>query len=242
MRLTRVYTPDVLKTGQEVLLNLSASNHLLHVLRLKPPAPLIVFDDQAQEFQAQLIGNKKALAQVLVGDPTDANSNESPLTIHLGQAISRSDAMDYSLQKSVELGVNKITPLLSEFSSSKFNADRLDNRMAHWRGVIISACEQSGRRHIPALEQPQTLANWLKQRDESLKLMLQPRATSRLKDLQSASSIALLVGAEGGFSETEQALAQQAQFELIALGPRVLRTETAAPAMIAVLQALWGDF
>jgi len=242
MRLTRIYSDEPLSSGQELLLGVTASNHLLHVVRLQVSMPLVLFDAHGNEFNAQLIGKQKAHARVKVSDSTQADNLESPLYLHLGQAISRSQAMDYSLQKSVELGVNRITPLLTAFNSDKWKAAHLEGCLRHWQSIVVSACEQSGRRHIPQLDPPQILAQWLLQTHSTTRLLLHPRGATRLNTLTSSQNVTLLVGAEGGFSDEEVSQAIQAQFTPICLGPRILRTESAAPAAIAVLQYVAGDF
>lgn len=241
MRLTRIFTPEPLITGHDICLDADSSHHLLRVLRQKPGDSLLVFDGQGHEFHAQIVAVIKHQAQVHIGKP-EYSMVESPLAIHLGQAISRGEKMDYTLQKAVELGVKTITPLFTERSGVKLSAERIENRLAHWRGVVISACEQSGRSYLPVVEAPVALPDWLKQGKESLKLLLQPGHNSHcLKEFAPHDQVCLLVGPEGGFSSHETTLAEQHGFASLRLGPRILRTETAAPAAITALQCLWGD-
>lgn len=241
MPVSRIYLPQPLEVGMKLSLSPAATNHVVRVLRMKLGEVLQVFDGQGQEFQAKLVEMTRRSAEILLETPL-VNTSESPLYLHLGQAISRGERMDYSLQKSTELGVKKITPLFSDYVNVSLNKDRLDSRMEHWRGVIISACEQSGRSSIPELAQPMKLAQWLQQSQEELKIMLEPTADQPLALTgYSPRNLALLVGAEGGFSSAEIELAKQQGFLALSFGPRILRTETAAPAAIAVMQYLWGD-
>ncbi len=173
---------------------------------------------------------------------------ESPLRITLAQGISRGERMDYTLQKSVELGVSRIIPLSTERCGVKFDAKRAAKRLQHWQGVIISACEQSGRNDIPEILPTISLHAWLDahrvpcQQQEALRLLLHPRATQSLRQLTPPTGeISLLIGPEGGLSDNEIDMATQCGFEGIQLGPRVLRTETAGVAALAALQSYWGD-
>jgi len=241
MRLTRIYLAENLTLGNHVFLDGRASNHVLRVLRLRVADPLVVFDGQGHEFSAEITAIHKQLAQILLKESVIPIA-ESPLFIHLGQAISRGDNMDYSLQKAVELGVKTITPLLTERGGIKLTTERLDNKLVHWQQIIISACEQSGRAYLPQLVPAQTLSDWLKQQQEACKLLLHPGREKHLKIITPGNSqICLLVGPEGGFSDKEVALAEQCGFTTISLGPRILRTETAAPAAITAIQCFWGD-
>lgn len=242
MRLTRVYVPDITMTDQKISLNAAVSNYLLRVLRLKLNDAFKIFDGKGNEFHAQIIENIKNCAVVKVGDGI-INLAESPLRIHLGQAVSRGEKMDYTLQKAVELGVNSITPLFTERTEVKLSSERLANRLEHWRKVMISACEQCGRNYLPTLHTPMALHNWLLMREESVKFILHPDASSQpLKTFSLVGNeVCLLIGPEGGFSIDEVKLAKQAGFQPLRLGPRVLRTETAGPATIAAIQCLWGD-
>ena len=242
MRLTRIYVSDpALVLAQTVFLDAHASHHVQHVLRLKAKDPLIVFDGQGNEFLAEIIRFDKQLTQILI-KALSPSLPESPLMIHLGQAISRGEKMDYTLQKAVELGVHAITPLFTAHTGVQLSAERLDSKLAHWRKVIISACEQSGRSFVPHLSLPQLLADWLHPSVEAHQFILHPEGEKHLKTVAFLHThVRLLVGPEGGFSEEEVRHSQQCHFEVICLGPRILRSETAAPAAIAALQCLWGD-
>lgn len=241
MRTTRIYHPENLTENAITILNDQASNHLLRVLRLKPGAKIQIFNGAGGEYSTELIGVEKKHALIKVHQ-FSAITKESPLTIHLGQSISRGEKMDYTIQKSVELGVSKITPLITEFGNVKLSPERFAKKLEHWRGIIISACEQCGRNYLPEITSPQLLSTWLAERNETLKLILEPQAESRLQDIgETPLAVCLLIGAEGGLSEDEIGLAKSYHFTAIQLGPRILRTETAAVAAIAILQARWGD-
>jgi 16S rRNA (uracil1498-N3)-methyltransferase len=169
---------------------------------------------------------------------------ESPLQLTLLQGIARNDRMDFILQKAVELGVQTIQPIWMQRSQTRLKGERLEKRIRHWQGVITSACEQSGRSTLPQLSLPEDFSTWISTgTDSDLLLMLQPDARSCLRNLKMpAGGISILVGPEGGLATEEQILARTAGFTGIRMGPRILRTETAALAALAGIQALWGDF
>ncbi len=241
MRRTRIYCPGPLQIGDKVTASLNASLHLLRVLRLRPGASIEIFDGHGQAFLATLLESEGKLA-VLAIQESVVGMMPSPLQIHLGQGISRGDKMDYTLQKAVELGVHMITPLFTEFSGVELTGERMAKRLAHWRAVVIGACEQCGRNDLPVIHTPTAMDVWMAQCQETLKLMLEPSAGMRLGELSPpASTIALLAGPEGGFSPRERDLAPQHGFLALRLGPRILRTETAAVAAITALQCLFGD-
>lgn len=241
MRIPRVYCSEELISGRELLLAEDASAHLLRVLRLKSGAALYVFDGLGQEFSATLTQVIKHRAGIQVGEPCPRQM-ESALRIHLGQGISRGEKMDYTIQKAVELGVHKITPLFTQFSGVNLSGPRLEKRLLHWQAVIVNACEQCGRNVLPVIDAPIQLEDWLRQCEAPLKFIMAPNGTKRLQDFTADKvGIALLTGPEGGFSPEEVLLAERAQFQLLRLGPRILRTETAAAAALAAMQCLWGD-
>lgn len=241
MRTIRIYHPENLAENTVTILSEQASNHLLRVLRLKPGDVLQVFNGEGGAYDAELIAAEKKRAVIKIQYFND-KERESPLTVHLGQGISRSEKMDYTIQKAVELGVTKITPLLTEFSTVKLSQDRAAKKLEHWQGIIRSACEQCGRNRVPEILPPQSLSSWLSQCDEALKLILEPQAENHLRQVnEKPASVCLLIGAEGGLSAREVKLAKSHHFNPIQLGPRVLRTETATVAALAALQAAWGD-
>ena len=226
--------------GLTIELDDKASNHLLRVLRLRPGAFVRIFNGKNTEFLAELQSAGKSAELVLT--KSVETETESPLRIHLGQGISRGEKMDYTLQKAVELGVDSITPLFTEFTEVKLDAERLEKRMQHWQAIIIHACEQCGRSVLPELRLPQKLVNWLPRCDQSLKLMMHPENGNALSSFSCPElQLALLIGPEGGFADVEVSLAQRHGFVAWQFGPRILRTETAALAAIAALQSRWGD-
>lgn len=242
MRIPRIYHPETIIVDSQLELSKEASNHLLNVLRLKDGHPLVLFNGDGNEYSAELIveSKRKALATI---DAKLTISVESPLQIHLGQAISKGDRMDWVLQKSVELGVTEITPILSERSTVKLNAERWDKKQQHWFSVVSSACEQCGRNSLPTLNEPVKLSEWIQQSTTQLRLTLDPKSEKRLQSLKPPTDgVRLLIGPEGGLSDNEVYQSTEYGFTGISLGPRILRTETAALATIAALQAQFGDF
>lgn len=239
----RIYQPVPLVTDQIISLNENASHHLVRVLRLKEGAPLIVFNGEGGEFSAQLLTVKKNYVTVRIGDFCN-QLVESPLQIHLGQGISRGERMDYTIQKAVELGVTEITPLITERCEVRLSEERFAKRVQHWQGIATAACEQSGRHKHVKIATPEPLLVWmLKQQEQSiLAFVLHHRTSKKLTEYQQIpKKIALLIGPEGGLSDAEITLAQKYKFHPLQLGPRILRTETAALVAITALQYRWGD-
>jgi 16S rRNA (uracil1498-N3)-methyltransferase len=243
MRVPRIHLPQSLAPGARLPLDETASGHLLRVLRLKPGAPLIVFNGDGGEYEATLTAVEDRAAVVTLGRFYNTR-RESPLAITLAQGISRGERMDYTLQKSVELGVARIVPLETEFSQVKLDGARLERRRQHWAGVIASAGEQCGRTRLPELAAVMPLGRWLDSgADSGLCLVLDPAGDAALSQLSAPPDgrITLLVGPEGGLSDQEVASARRAGYRGLRLGPRILRTETAGIAALAALQTLWGD-
>jgi 16S rRNA (uracil1498-N3)-methyltransferase len=238
----RIYQASIFTLLETVKLSDDAFGHLIRVLRLKEGDQVVVFNgDEAFQYQAKLINvsKKQAYAEILTKDVVD---NESPLNIHLGQGISRGDRMDFTLQKSVELGVNTITPLFTERCGVKLNAERLEKKRQQWQKIVISACEQSGRARVPVVAQPMLLVDWLKQETSALKINLHPKAQHSIMSLPMENTrVRLLIGPEGGLSDEEISQANENDFVDVLLGPRVLRTETAALTAITALQCRFGD-
>lgn len=243
MREIRLYCSNSLQLGEQVRLDYWAVSHI-KVLRLQAGALLILFNGKGGEFVAQLqeVGRQHAIAKIINYSPRDV---ESPVKIHLGQVISRGEKMDLTLQKAVELGVSAITPLFSERCGVKLDNVRLDKKLAHWHRIIISACEQSGRNQLPILNAASAIESWLAQQ-QGLKFVLSPYAAQSISTVfqqqPKVQHISLLIGPEGGFTTDEVDNAQRAGFIELKLGPRILRTETAGLAAIAILQSYWGDF
>lgn len=244
MRLTRIYHPHRLSEGADTCLEESASNHVLRVLRLRAGAELRLFDGSGDEFEATLTGSAGGRAQVRIGR-RHTRDVESPLLITLAQGISRGERMDLTLQKSVELGVHRIVPVVTAHTQVRLSGERLERRHQHWQGVIAAACEQCGRTRLPELLPVVTLDEWLDSNPEpeSLRLVLDHRAEHRLGSLPRPDrAVTLLIGPEGGLEESEIAAAgRRAGYVPLGLGPRILRTETAGLAALAALQTLWGD-
>lgn len=241
MRLSRFYSPKPLTVGKQIELDPVARQHAITVLRLKPGAPLILFDGQGGEYRAVLReAGSRALAEILAHAPVE---RESPLDVTLLQGISRGERMDVAIQKAVELGVARILPVFTARSQVKLDARRAEKRLAHWRGVVRAACEQCGRNRLPAVAAPAPLSQVLAALpDTAARFVLAPEGGTSLASAAPRARIALLVGPEGGLEADEIRAATARGFISIGLGPRVLRTETAAAAALAAMQMLWGDF
>lgn len=241
MRIPRIYHPEPLADGQTITLGREAARHLARVLRMGVDAPLDVFDGRGGEFRGVIARVEREQVSVALRHFT-AEDRESPLHTTLAQGISRGERMDYTLRKAVELGISAIQPLFTEYCQVQLKGDRLAKRMDHWRGVVIAACEQSGRNRLPFLHTPVPLAQWLQQLPAGLHLVLDPRAPTGLEAMSPPDGpITLLVGPEGGLSDGEMGQLQRAGYRGLGLGPRILRTETAALAALAALQSRWGD-
>lgn len=240
MRLSRIFCEQALSPGQLIELEAPARRHVSQVLRLRTGQSLVLFDGSGEDYAAELTRCDRKGCTVRVGEPT-AREAAPLLELHLGIGVSRGERMDLAIQKSVELGVSAITPLLTQRSVVQLDEERRAKRLAHWRAVVIGACEQSGRSLLPTLHPVRTLTDWLTAQHGGL--MLYHRATRSLAGLDAPGShLNLLIGPEGGLSSSERALAGAADYVEVRLGPRVLRTETAPLAALAAIQALWGDF
>lgn len=238
----RFFCPFPLTPGATVELPEAVAHHALTVLKVGAGETVILFDGQGGEWQAVLQpAGKRPLARLVAcSDPV----RESSLQVTLVQALPAADKMDWIMQKAVELGVSRIQPVSARRSVVKLSGPRAERRLAHWQGVAVAACEQSGRTRVPEvlplLDLPRYLA--LASEDASLRLIAAPAATLHLQQLPPPkTSVDLLIGPEGGFEDDELLAARAAGFQAIHLGPRVLRTETAGLAALAAMQALWGD-
>lgn len=238
----RIYQRSSFKLNETFSLSEDAFGHLVRVLRLKSGDEVTFFNgEEAKEFCATLTDVSKKKADALITQVKTVH-NESPLNIHLGQGISRGDRMDFTLQKSVELGVNSITPLFTERCGVKLTGERLAKKREQWQKIVVSACEQSGRCKVPLVNEPIWLDEWLKQSTDALKLNLHPKAEHSIMSLPLENQrVRLLIGPEGGLSNEEIARANEQSFNDVLLGPRVLRTETAALTAITALQCRYGD-
>ena len=240
MRNPRFFEPQILGTGSQIDLSDDAVQHI-RVLRLKNNANVTLFNGQGGEFSATLIDIQKRSVTAEIGTFQETK-NESPLALHLGQVISRGDRMEFVIQKAVELGVTEISPLLSERCGIKIKVDRLEKKQQQWQKIAIAACEQSGRNIVPIINQVEQLESWCRKETIATKLTLHPRAKYSINTLpDDINNIHLLIGPEGGFTDEEVELTKTLKFTETLLGPRVLRTETAALTAITALQCRFGD-
>jgi 16S rRNA (uracil1498-N3)-methyltransferase len=239
MAIPRIYCDIPLIASMQITLDGQAHHHLCHVLRHKPGADIVLFNGRGGEYTATLVSIERKCSTATVREYVDAD-RESPLRIELRQGVSKVARMDYVIQKAVELGVVRIQPVLSRYSATAHRD--WNNKLAHWRSVIVSACEQSGRTRIPELVSPLPLQECLSVDEDTLALVLDPRAARGFKQVGFAPrSLTLLIGPEGGLDAEEIAQAERSGFLPVCLGPRVLRTETAPLAALAAVQLLWGD-
>ena len=243
MRIPRIHVVEVLSSGRQVLLPEQAGEHIARVLRLERGHPLILFNGDGHEYDATLASlAKRAVSAEVTG--IRMVDRESPLPLTLVQGIARGEKMDWILQKSTELGVARIVPVVTERTEVKLDEERVERRMLHWTQVIAGACEQCGRTRLPLLEAPQRLDKWLGTLadDAGLRLALVPGGDRTVRSLPPIAGGAILcVGPEGGLSDHDAAVLRQGAFLSLRLGPRILRTETAGLAAIAALQAVHGD-
>jgi len=243
MSRTRLHIDNLLSPNSRFELTGDPARYVGRVLRLGPNDQLTLFDGRGGEYPATIMSLGKNNVTVSVGEHIKRNA-ESNLVIHLLQAISRGDRMDIVVQKATELGIHRITPVITEYSIVRLEPKRAEKRLHHWRGISASACEQSGRNILPVIDLPQPLRNWLGENMQAPgeRLILKPGGKDSLKSVDSdVKGLVLLIGPEGGFSDPEYELAESTGFTAIGLGDRILRTETAAVAAIAALQALFGD-
>lgn len=241
MRIPRIYSDQVLEANAELDLEEAPSHHVLKVLRMDVGRELILFNGQGGEYPAQIIAKTKKHARLQLGDVNNI-SIESPLHSHIAISISRGERFELVLQKACELGVTEITPIVSERTEVKLSGDRLNKKLASWNKILISACEQCGRNSLPTLNPLETFTHFAEQDFEGTGLVLHHRNTHKISELDKAEKVRLLIGPEGGLSEDEITLANNKGYLNMRLGPRVLRTETAPLAALAILQQLWGDF
>ncbi len=247
MRLTRVYADALLTLGSSLELSDSAGAHLVRVLRLTVGQKITVFDGRGCEMDAHISVIRGTRVTVVL-EGLRHSVTESALSLTLLQSISRAERMDWTIQKATELGVRRIVPLKTEHTIVRLDAQAGEKKRAHWAAIAAAACEQCGRAVVPSVDSPITLPEYLarlRQDDPSsaIKLALDPESSVRLHALGGLSGGAsLLVGPEGGLSANELRLALNNGFTGLRLGPRIMRTETAAIATLAALQTLYGDF
>ena len=241
----RFYHSSSLKLNTTTALDDFAARHLAQVLRAKVGDRIILFNGDGFDYEAQIkhVDRRDVSVEIL---NQSANPNESKIRIHLFQALSSNEKMDLVVQKAVELGVQAITPIIASRSQMRLKDEKRDKKLQHWQQIAISACEQSGRAVIPEIYPVSLLTESMNQIDDAaLNIMLDPEAKTQLNQLASMdtpSHINVLIGPEGGFSEDEIQLCQSKKVITVSLGPRILRTETAPIATLALLQYLFGDF
>ena len=242
MRIPRFYCPIALSVNSSVNLPENTFRHAIQVLRLNLGEALIVFNGQGGEYLATIDSISKRGASVVI-QQYQTGVSESPLNLTLAQAIIKPDKMDFALQKAVELGVSAIQPLFTERSVVRLNKESLEKKHSHWQGIIIAACEQSGRCIVPVLKPSLYLEDYLNETQTTQRLILVPGDYPKIKQLlpPAHNEIELVIGPEGGLSDDEIALTEQYHFQEMLLGPRVLRTETAALTAITALQCRFGD-
>ncbi len=241
---TRFYSAEKLSIGAVIPLSLSAATHATRALRLNVGDKIKLFNGDGFDYNCELISIKKneVISSVKSSQKIDS---ESALSITLLQGISSGDRMDYTIQKAVELGVKEIQPISTERSVVKLSQERAQKRLEHWQNIVISACEQSGRAFVPKVLAPLSLSHWLANNPfkDDTRILLNPIGAAKLANIAKPNGkITLLIGAEGGLSQHEIDAATSQSFQSIILGPRILRTETAALTAIASMQILWGDF
>lgn len=235
----RIFTDQPLQSGQLIMLQDEAAHYLTRVLRVSPGQSVVVFNGDGSDYAAEVGRTGRAAVGLQLGDRTPACA-ESPLHITLVQAVSRGERMDWTLQKATELGVSALQPVFTARTEVRISPDKLERRMRHWRQVTISACEQSGRARLPELSLPIDVLDWAQHASAATRIMLVPGAEP-LARMAPGPAVQLLIGPEGGLDDREVAYMRGKGIVAASLGPRILRTETAGPAAIAVMQVVAGD-
>ena len=240
MPVSRIYQATPLALGMQQL-DEKASHHLARVLRASVNDDLVIFNGEGGEYHAVINQINKKNVTVEIKKFIERQS-ESPVSISLAQGVARGEKMDFVIQKAVELGVSEIFPVITERCNVRLDQERSQKRLQHWQAVVISACEQSGRNRLPTIHAPQSLQSWLGSVAAEKKFVLSPHVNSKLEDAdKKPATIAILIGPEGGLSEQEVQAAVSDGFAALNLGPRILRTETAAVTALSVLQFHFGD-
>lgn len=243
MRLTRVHVAGPLVSGKRVKLEGNAASHITRVLRLRVGTALVLFDGTGGEYEGSIDRAHGGEVIVAVGAQA-AVERESPLELTLAQGVSRGERMDLVVQKATELGVSHLVPVLTERSVVRLTAQQSDRKVNHWRAIAIAACEQCGRNRLPSVAPPVALREFLKggAGAAGTRLLLSPEGTATLgKVARPGGAVTVLIGPEGGLTDEEEQAAVAAGFTALRLGPRVLRTETAAIAALTLLQREFGD-
>lgn len=240
MRIPRIYTPQPLHPDTAIELESEPSHHLIKVLRMETGRPLTLFNGNGHQYTATISAiNKKTVHAVI--EAQEFKPNLSPVDIELAIGLSKGDRFEWVLQKATELGVSKITPLVTNRSEVKLSGERLEKKMQSWRNVVINACEQCQRNVLPTLNDTQKISDFVENNTAHLKFVLHHRSEKRLEELTPPKHLSLLIGPEGGLDEEEINLATSNDFQPLKLGERVLRTETAPLAALSIMQYLWGD-
>ncbi len=240
MRIPRIFTQQILTVNSTIELAEAPSHHLTKVLRMQAGRELILFNGLGGEYSATIETVTKKSVCVQISD-FNSDNRQSSLSLELAIGVSRGERMDWVLQKATELGVTKITPLITERTEVKLSGERADKKINHWQQTIVSACEQCQRNILPELSEPIFLEDWISHCTAEAKFVLHHRDNQGLPKEKKFSSVALLIGPEGGLNDDEIANAIAQHFTPLTLGPRVLRTETAPVAAISIVQYLWGD-
>lgn len=241
MRIPRFYIDHPLVVDNTIDASFELAHYMFNVLRLRIGSPIVVFNGNGSDYPSEIVDIQKRKASILVNAQI-ALSAESPLHLHLGQGVSKGERMDIALQKAVELGVTEITPIITENCNVKLDPQRWQKKHDAWAKLIISACEQSQRNILPTLHQPVSMQQWLGQTSDLDKIILAPGAKTYLSSLSKPQKgFRIVIGPEGGLSEQEVYTATQTGYTSVNIGNRILRTETAAIASIAILQANYGD-
>jgi 16S rRNA (uracil1498-N3)-methyltransferase len=240
LRIHRVHTLQDLQPGLEVALHDATAHYLGRVLRVSVGQPVILFNGDGHDYAAEVLrANQREVLLTVTGQVPGLS--EPPHGILVVQALSRGERLYLTLQKCTELGATGFQLLTAERAEIKLRSDKLERRLDHWRSVVVSACEQCGRARVPPVLAPLTVAQWLQQNSAAHRLVLDPAAATPLARVQLPAELELAVGPEGGFSTSELAFMEAQGVQRVSLGPRTLRTETAGPAAVAILQCLQGD-
>ncbi len=240
MRVPRLFVDQRLAPHSQINIDGVGAQYLGRVLRMRVGHHIVLFDGSGREFPAQIAKVSKRSIKALLGEATDP-ATESPVNTVLGLCLSKGDRFDWAVQKATELGVSVIQPLESERVDFEIPEDRINKRVAHWQQIAVSACEQSGRVKVPKLSPPSTLLHWVRTVSADEKWALDGAAGQQTLPETAPKTVALLVGPEGGLTDSEIGAAQQSGFRSLRLGPRVLRTETAPVVALTLVSSLWGD-
>lgn len=241
MRIHRIHTREALAPDHRVVLDAASSHYLVRVLRVVVGQPLVLFNGDGFDYAASVDKASKSGMEASVTARLPATP-ESPLRTTLVQSLARGERTDFALQKATELGLTVFQPVEAARTEVRLKPEKLDARLAHWQKVMISACEQSGRARLPELRPPMDLASWAASEPDGKRLVLTPGDHPALFQVELADAVEILIGPEGGFEDPELELLQRSGVVAVSLGPRILRTETAGPAALAILQAMAGDF